>query len=106
MIPEAELVRSEFVIRQLDMPPSISLTKKSLLRWVALSLAWLCPSLRSASPLGHLAPGSVGRTGDVGNHRHHLDAANLVVQGRGSGAAGYLRRCHIPGRAFAQRPVG
>jgi len=38
MIPEAELVRSEFVIRQLDMPPSIGLTKKSLLRWVALSL--------------------------------------------------------------------
>jgi len=38
MIPEAELVRKEFVIRQLDMPPSIGLTKKSLLRWVALSL--------------------------------------------------------------------
>jgi len=38
MIPEAELVRNEFIIRQLDMPPSIGLTKKSLLRWVALSL--------------------------------------------------------------------
>jgi len=38
MIPEAELVRKEFVIRQMDMPPSIELTKKSLLRWVALSL--------------------------------------------------------------------
>ena len=38
MIPEAELVRGEFLIRQLDMPPSIGLTKKSLLRWVALSL--------------------------------------------------------------------
>ena len=38
MIPEAELVRGEFLIRQLDLPPSVGLTKKSLLRWVALSL--------------------------------------------------------------------
>ncbi len=38
MIPEAELVRKEFILRQLDMPPSISITKKSLLRWVALSI--------------------------------------------------------------------
>ena len=38
MIPEAELVRGEFLVRQLDMPPSVGLTKKSLLRWVALSL--------------------------------------------------------------------
>jgi hypothetical protein len=38
MIPEAELLRREFLIRQLDLPPSVGLTKKSLLRWVALSL--------------------------------------------------------------------
>jgi len=38
MIPEAELVRKEFLLRQLDMPPSVGLTKKSILRWVALSL--------------------------------------------------------------------
>ena len=38
MIPEAELVRKEYLLRQLDMPPSVSLTKKSLLRWCALSL--------------------------------------------------------------------
>ena len=38
MIPEAELVRKDFLVRQLDMPPSIGLTQKSLLRWVTLSL--------------------------------------------------------------------
>ena len=38
MIPEAELIRSEFLVRQLDLPPSVGLTKKSLLRWIALSL--------------------------------------------------------------------
>ncbi|MDD3160263.1 MAG: hypothetical protein PHQ98_04800 [Candidatus ainarchaeum sp.] len=38
MIPEAELIRKEFIIRELDTPPSISMTKKSLLRWVCLSL--------------------------------------------------------------------
>jgi hypothetical protein len=38
MIPEAELVRKEFIVRQMDFPPSVSMTKKSLLRWCALSL--------------------------------------------------------------------
>ncbi len=38
MIPEAELVRKEFMIREIDYPVSIELTKNSLLRWCALSL--------------------------------------------------------------------
>jgi hypothetical protein len=38
MIPEAELVRREFVVREMDFPESISFTKKSLLRWCCLSL--------------------------------------------------------------------
>jgi hypothetical protein len=38
LIPEAELVRKEFFVREMDFPTSISLTKKSLLRWCALSL--------------------------------------------------------------------
>jgi hypothetical protein len=38
MIPEAELVRKDFTVRQIDFPDSICLTKKSLLRWCALSL--------------------------------------------------------------------
>ena len=36
--PEAEYVRKTFVLRKMDFPPEVSLTKKSMLRWVALSL--------------------------------------------------------------------
>ncbi len=35
--PEAELVRKTFTIRQMDFPPQIALTKRSLLRWFALA---------------------------------------------------------------------
>lgn len=38
MIPESELVRKEFTIRQMDFPDSIKLTKNSILRWTCLSL--------------------------------------------------------------------
>lgn len=35
--PEAEYVRRTFIIRQMDFPPEVSLTKRSLLRWFALA---------------------------------------------------------------------
>ncbi|MBN1941155.1 MAG: hypothetical protein JW772_03155 [Candidatus Diapherotrites archaeon] len=35
--PESGLVRKSYVIRQMDLPPSVKLTKRSLLRWFALS---------------------------------------------------------------------
>jgi len=35
--PEAELIRKTIVLRKLDLPPSVLLTKRSLLRWLALS---------------------------------------------------------------------
>ena len=38
MIPEAELVRKEFTVCEIDFPESITLTKNSLLRWCSLSL--------------------------------------------------------------------
>lgn len=38
MIPEAELIRNEFIVREIDFPETVSLTKKSLLRWCCLSL--------------------------------------------------------------------
>ncbi len=38
MIPEAELVRKEFIVREMDFPESIALTRNSLLRWCCLSL--------------------------------------------------------------------
>jgi len=35
--PESELVRTTFIIRAMDFPPNIAMTKRSLLRWFALS---------------------------------------------------------------------
>jgi hypothetical protein len=36
-LPESSLVRKTFVIRTMDFPPSIKLTRRSLLRWFALA---------------------------------------------------------------------
>ena len=43
VIPEAELIRREVILRQVDFPASVSLTKKSLLRWCCLSLGLISP---------------------------------------------------------------
>jgi len=43
MIPESELIRREFILRQIDLPSSVSLTKKSMLRWCCLSLGLISP---------------------------------------------------------------
>lgn len=43
MIPEAELIRKEYIVRQIDFPESVSLTKKSMLRWCCLSLGLISP---------------------------------------------------------------
>jgi len=37
-LPEAELIRNTYIIREMDIPPQVKLTKRSLLRWLALSL--------------------------------------------------------------------
>ncbi|MDO8538420.1 MAG: hypothetical protein Q7S21_06045 [archaeon] len=36
--PEAELVKKTVILRQMDLPPNIKLTKRSMLRWFALSI--------------------------------------------------------------------
>jgi hypothetical protein len=36
-LPEAGLVRKTITLREMDLPPEVKLTKKSLLRWFALS---------------------------------------------------------------------
>ncbi|VVB76443.1 Uncharacterised protein [uncultured archaeon] len=43
MIPESELIRKEVIVRQIDLPSSVTLTKKSLLRWCTLSLGLISP---------------------------------------------------------------
>lgn len=36
--PEATLIRKSLTVRQMDIPPEVQLTKRSLLRWFALSI--------------------------------------------------------------------
>ncbi|MDO8646955.1 MAG: hypothetical protein Q7R70_00880 [Candidatus Diapherotrites archaeon] len=35
--PESELVRRTFMIREMDLPPQVQLTRRSMLRWFALA---------------------------------------------------------------------
>ncbi|MFH1588741.1 MAG: hypothetical protein ABIA76_05380 [Candidatus Diapherotrites archaeon] len=49
--PEAELVRSNFTIRLMDLPPQVKLTKRSMLRWLALSLGLISPGESRSSLL-------------------------------------------------------
>ncbi len=44
MIPESRLIRSELVIRDMSLPPDVLLARKSLVRWVALSLGLILPN--------------------------------------------------------------
>ena len=38
MIPESRLIRSEITIRDMALPEDVLLARKSLIRWIALSL--------------------------------------------------------------------
>lgn len=44
MIPESKLIRSELTIRELALPEDVLLARKSLVRWVALSLGMIHPN--------------------------------------------------------------
>lgn len=42
--PESQLIRNEWIIRKLDLPPEVTLTRRSLLRWFALSMGLISPN--------------------------------------------------------------
>ncbi len=44
MIPEAEFIRKDYCIREMDFPESVGMTKNSLLRWCCLSLGLISPN--------------------------------------------------------------
>jgi DNA-binding PadR family transcriptional regulator len=44
MIPESRLIRSELTIRELALPDDVLLARKSLIRWLALSLGMILPN--------------------------------------------------------------
>jgi DNA-binding transcriptional ArsR family regulator len=44
MIPESRLIRSELTLRDMALPEEVLLARKSLIRWVALSLGLIMPN--------------------------------------------------------------
>jgi predicted transcriptional regulator len=44
MIPESRLIQSELTIRELSLPDDVLLARKSLIRWLALSLGMIAPN--------------------------------------------------------------
>jgi len=44
MIPESKLIKSELVIRDMVLPNEVTLTRKSLMRWLAISLGLILPN--------------------------------------------------------------
>ena len=44
MIPESKLIRSELIIRELALTDDVMLARKSLVRWLALSLGLISPN--------------------------------------------------------------
>lgn len=44
MIPESRLIRSEVTLRDMALPEETRLTRKALVRWIALSLGLMAPN--------------------------------------------------------------
>ncbi|MDD5337031.1 MAG: hypothetical protein PHS02_00950 [Candidatus ainarchaeum sp.] len=44
MLPEGKLIRSEMVLREMALSDDVKLTRKSLVRWIALSLGLISPN--------------------------------------------------------------
>jgi DNA-binding transcriptional ArsR family regulator len=44
LIPEAALIQNEFIIRDMQLSKEVKMTKKSLIRWLALSMGLISPN--------------------------------------------------------------
>lgn len=44
MIPESKLIKSELTLRELALPEDVLIARKSLVRWIALSLGLISPN--------------------------------------------------------------
>jgi len=44
LIPEAALIQNEFIIRDMQLSKEVRMTKKSLIRWLALSMGLISPN--------------------------------------------------------------
>ena len=43
MIPESKLIKSESIVRDMQLTEEVKMTKRSLIRWIALSLGLISP---------------------------------------------------------------
>ncbi len=91
-LPESELIRSEIVLRDMQFLSEVKLAKKSLVRWLALSLGLISPNesrtlildilealfgfhFKEHSPTMHEIIAEVGRINPRSNHkaiRYHI----------------------------------
>ncbi|MBI5046382.1 hypothetical protein HZC07_01480 [Candidatus Micrarchaeota archaeon] len=44
MLPESRLIKSELTLRELSLPPEVVLTRKAIVRWLALSFGLIHPN--------------------------------------------------------------
>lgn len=44
MIPESEYIEETITVRDMRLPSDVTLTKRSLIRWIALSLGLINPN--------------------------------------------------------------
>ena len=44
MIPESKFIKNEITLREMSLPDEVKLTRKSLIRWIALSLGLISPN--------------------------------------------------------------
>lgn len=44
MIPESKFIKNEITLREMALPEEVKLTRKSLIRWLALSLGLISPN--------------------------------------------------------------
>lgn len=108
-LPESELIRSEIVLRDMQFLSEVKLAKKSLIRWLALSLGLISPNesrtlildilealfgfhFKSHEPTMHEIISSVAKIKPKSNHkavRYHI--GQLKKQGILSRTKGHYR---------------
>ncbi|MFH1285759.1 MAG: hypothetical protein ABIH99_04215 [Candidatus Micrarchaeota archaeon] len=54
-LPEAQFIRTEITVRDMQLPNDVKLTRKSLVRWLALSVGLISPNESRTSVLAILS---------------------------------------------------
>ena len=92
--PEASLVRKTYVLRQMDLPPSVSMTKRSLLRWFALSFG-LLSGKESRSTVLNVLDGLFYYILEQQTHPSTMDIQGFLHEKHGQKVSEKLIRYHL-----------